>query len=143
MRPLSLLLSATLLVLASAASARTMPYPQIDDPQGSGSTVQVTGPARTSFVTPEQASHINGSYAMSNGWHLKVQTQSRFVDATIDREKPMRLYSVGADKFVSRDGKVAMQFNLGAMGDDMTMSYVPDSRLGQVVVISSSRMAQR
>ena len=140
MRPMSFLFSATLFVLASGASARTMPYPQPD--AESGSTVQVRAPAPAVFITEDQARLIDGSYAMSNGWRLKVQTGSRYIDARIDNEKPMRLRAVSEDKFVSRDGSVTMQFNLGEYGDDMTMSYVPDRRLAQVVVISS-RMAQR
>jgi hypothetical protein len=140
MRPMSLLFPATLFVLAFGASARTMPYPQLDD--GSGSTVQVTAPAAGAFITDDQAQQISGSYAMSNGWRMKVQTSSRYIDARIDDQKPMRLRAVSGDKFVSRDGSVTMQFNQGKYGDDMTMSYVPDRRLAQVVVISS-RMAQR
>ena len=140
MRPMSLLFPASLFVLACSASARTMPYPQLE--AESGSSVQVKAPAPAAFVTESQASQIRGSYAMSNGWRLKVETASRYIDARIDNEKPMRLRAVSGDKFVSRDGSVTMQFNQGESGDDMTMSYVPDRRLAQVVVISS-RMAQR
>ena len=35
-----------------------------------------------------------------------------------------------------------MEFNRGELGEDMQMSYVPDPRLAQVVVISSA-VAQR
>ena len=71
-----------------------------------------------------------------------METASRYIDARIDNEKPMRLRALSEDKFVSRDGSVIMQFNQGKYGEDMTMSYIPDRRLAQVVVISS-RMAQR
>jgi hypothetical protein len=43
---------------------------------------------------------------------------------------------------VSGDGNITMQFNLGASGDDMEMSYVPAGRLAQRVVLSS-RLALR
>jgi len=136
------LLPACLFILASAASARTMPYPQVDD-DTAGSTVQVTAPAASTFVTPEQASEIAGSYSMSNGWRTKVSMVSRrYIEARIDSEKPMRLRSVGNDTFVSRDGKVSMRFRQGEYADGMTMSFVPDARLAQVVVLSS-RIAQR
>jgi hypothetical protein len=108
----------------------------------SGSTVKVTAPLANAYITPDQASQISGTYLMSNGWRMKVSTASRYIDARIDKEKPMRLRAVSEDKFVSRDGSVTMQFKQGEAGDDMTMSYVPDPRLAQVVVISS-RMAQR
>ncbi|MBD8530357.1 MULTISPECIES: hypothetical protein [unclassified Massilia] len=136
------LLPACLLLLASAASARTMPYPQVDD-DTAGSTVQVTAPAASAFVTPDQAREIAGSYSMSNGWRTKVSMVSgRYIEARIDSEKPMRLRSVGNDTFVSRDGKVSMRFRQGEFADGMTMSFVPDGRLAQVVVLSS-RIAQR
>lgn len=136
------LLPACLLILASAASARTMPYPQVDDT--AGSTVQVRAPAAaTIFVTPDQASEIAGSYSMSNGWHTKVALVSgRYIEARIDGEKPMRLRSIGKDTFVSLDGKVSMRFRQGESADGMTMRFVPDTGLAQVVVLSS-RMAQR
>jgi hypothetical protein len=123
MRPISFLFPATLFVLACSASARTMPYPQPD--AESGPSVQVSAPGPAAFITEDKASQISGSYAMSNGWHMKVQTSSRYIDARIDDQKPMRLRAVSGDKFVSRDGSVTMQFNQGEYGDDMTMSYVP------------------
>jgi hypothetical protein len=140
MRPLSLLLPLSLLTLASGAGAQNLPYPQPDS--APISTVQVTAPIKPVLLFPGDAEQIAGAYAMSNGWRLKVEPGSRHIDATIDRQKPMRLLAVSSDKFVSRDGNVTMEFNQGSYGDDMTMSYVPDLRLAQVVVLSS-RMAQR
>lgn len=143
MRLLSLLLPACLLALSGAASARTLPYPQVDDTAGT-STVQVRAPAgATAYITPYQANQISGSYAMSNGWHMKVETLSgRYITARIDNEKPMRLRAVGEGKFASRDGNVTMEFIDDQFGTDVTMSYVPDARLAQVVTITS-RIAQR
>ena len=138
MRPLSLLLPASLLLLASSALAQTQPYPQT----APLSTVQVTAPARTVWIDRDQARELAGSYAMSNGWHLKIRPAVRHIDAAIDDQPPMRLMSVGEDKFVSADGNVTMEFNRGQAGDEMLMSYRPDPRLAQVVVISS-RLAQR
>ena len=141
MRPLSLLLSASLLVLSASASARTMPYPDADTPSP-GSTVQVSAPA-AAFVPDGVAEQIRATYALSNGWRLKVDTVTRrFIEARIDNQRMMRLHAVSKDRFVSRNGNVTMQFNQGEFGDDMTLSYVPDARLAQVVVISS-RLAQR
>lgn len=134
------LLSASLLLLASSAFAQTTPYPQADDP--SLSTVQVRAPSKTVWLNEVHAREIAGSYALSNGWDLRVRTASRFIDASVDGQKPMRLYHVEQDRFVSRDGNVAMHFNQGENGDMMTMRYVPDPRLAQVVELSA-RMAQR
>lgn len=139
MRPMSFLFPASLVVLAFSASAQTMPYPQPD--AASAPTVQVRAPAAPAYLTEEEGEQINGAYAMSNGWRLDVKAGARYLDARIDKQKPMRLQAVTPDTFVSRDGSVTMQFNQGQLGD-MVMSYIPDRRLAQVIVISS-RMAQR
>jgi hypothetical protein len=140
MRPLSLLLPASLLLLASTSLAQTTPYPQ---PAAAPiSTVQVSAPVKAIRIMSDQAQQLAGSYAMSNGWRLTVRPSSRSIKAAIDNEQPMQLMQVAQDKFVSHDGTVTMQFNQGEWGDDMTMSYVPNRDLAQVVVISS-RMAQR
>lgn len=140
MRPLSLLFPASLLALASSASAQTLPYPQPDT--ASISTVQVTAPAKTVRIRDDQARQIGGAYAMSNGWYLKVRTATRHIDATIDNERPLRLLAVAPYKFASRDGNVTMEFNRGQAGDEMMMSYRPDPRLAMVVVFTAP-MAQR
>jgi len=140
MRPLSLLLPAALFLVASSSLAQTTPYPQpAPEPM---STVQVTAPVKAMPIFGDQAEQLAATYAMSNGWRLKVKPSSRFISAVIDNEKPIRLVQVERDKFVSGDGKVTMQFNLGEWGDDMTMSYVPGQDLAQVIVVST-RMAQR
>jgi hypothetical protein len=140
MRPLNLLLPATLLALASSAGAQSLPYPQADSP--SSQVVEVTAPARSVRLKEEEARQVEGTYAMSNGWRMKVQATQRYIDARIDRQRPLRLRAVSPDRFVSADGNVAMEFNKGDWREDMTMSYVPDPRVAQVVVISA-RMAQR
>ena len=140
MRPLNLLLPAALLVLASSAGAQSLPYPQADSP--SSQVVEVTAPARSVRLHEDEARRVEGTYAMSNGWRMNVQATQRYINARIDRQKPLHLRAVSPDRFVSADGNVAMEFNKGDWGEDMTMSYVPDPRLAQVVVISA-RVAQR
>lgn len=140
MRPLSLLLPASMLVLAFSAEGQTLSYP----PQDTApiTTVQVTAPPKAIRISEEQAWQIGGSYAMSNGWYLKVRTTSRYIDATIDNEKPIRLVAVVPYRFASGDGNVTMEFNRGDSGDDMVMSYVPAPGLAQVV-LTSATLAQR
>ena len=139
MRPLVLLPAS--LLLAASAGAQNLPYPRVDD-TAAMSTVQVTAPPKTVRIRPDQAQIVKGTYAMSNGWYLKVRTGQRHIDATIDNERPMRLYAVAPYKFASSDGNVNMEFNRGTWGDDMLMSYKPDPRLAQVIVISTE-VAQR
>lgn len=140
MRPQLLLFPLSLLALASSASAQNLPYPQADS--ASTSTVQVTAPARNVRLTDEQEHYVAGAYALSNGWRLDVRTAPQHIDATIDERRPIRLYALSADKFVSRDGNISMEFNRGPTGDDMVMSYRPNPQLAQVVVLTS-RLAQR
>ncbi len=142
MRPLTMLFSASLLAIASSANAQnqSLPYPQADD--AAISTVEVTAPAKLRWVKEEQAWKIGGGYAMSNGWYLKVKPTLHHIVATIDDQKPMRLAAVSDYKFVSSDGNVIMEFNKGADGDDMVMSYIPDRRTAQRVTVSAL-VAQR
>ncbi|QNA87905.1 hypothetical protein G4G28_04470 [Massilia sp. Dwa41.01b] len=139
MRPLPLLLSASLLGLAFGAGAQDLPYPREMAPV---STVQVTAPIKPVWLTTEQEENVGGAYAMSNGWRLNVETSTDHINARIDNQRPLRLVAVSPDKFVSRDGNVTMEFNRGSSGTDMVMSYVPNPLLGQVIVISST-LAQR
>lgn len=140
MRALSLLLPASLLVLASSAGAQNLPYPP--SVSTAISTVQVTGVAKAARIREEQARKIRGTYAMSNGWNLKVRTTARYIDAAIDNEAPIRLLAVAPYRFASHDGNVTMEFNRGVEGDDMMMSYIPGPGLAQVV-LSSASVAQR
>lgn len=139
MRPLSFMLPASLCLLAAGTGAQNLPYPHDTAPI---STVQVSAPVRGTWVRPDQARLIAGAYDMSNGWYLRVRTAPRYIEATIDNEKPIRLVPVAPYKFVSGDGTVTMHFNEGNWGDEMSMSYMPDRRTAQVVVLSS-RVAQR
>ncbi|HEY0489718.1 MAG TPA: hypothetical protein VGD30_09425 [Telluria sp.] len=140
MHTLPLVLSASLLAVGASASAQSLPYPHPDT--APVSTVQVPAPVKSVWLRDDQARQVAGTYLMSNGWSLKVRPASRYIDAAIDSEKPMRLLAVSPDRFVSRDGNVTMEFNQGDAGDEMTMSYVPGRNLAQLVVITS-RMAQR
>ncbi|WP_332848736.1 hypothetical protein [Massilia sp. S19_KUP03_FR1] len=140
MRISSVLLPTALFLLASSAGAQSMPYPQADaEPDA---TVRVTGALKPVRIYDDQAQQIAGTYALSNGWRLKVNPSSHAIAATIDKQKPMRLFAVSPYKFSSRDGRVTMEFNRGDMGDEMVMSYAPDPRFAEMVVISSS-VAQR
>lgn len=135
-----ILLAASLLLPATGADAQTMPYPPADT--SPIASVQVSAPSKSLRIRTAEAEKISGAYEMSNGWHLRVLTSARYIDAIIDDEKPIRLAAIAPYRFVSGDGNITMDFNRGADGQDMRMSYVPDLRLGQRVVLVS-RLAQR
>ena len=126
------------LLLASNAGAQTAQYPATDD-VASVSTVRVTAPYRLNDAEVEA---VSGKYALSNGWRLGVENGVGGMVARIDRERPFRLIPVSADKFVSRDGNVIMEFNRGKLGDEMVMSYLPNQRFAVWQVVSAT-LAQR
>jgi len=143
MRPLSIVLSTSVL-LASSAGAQTQDYPSTES--GSISQVQVVAPSPSFQFRDYEAEAISGGYAMSNGWRMKVDPTSDGIVAQIDRQHPIRLVALSRDLYASRDGNVSMEFNRGALGDEMLMSYVPGSRTGQVAVVtvtSKTALAQR
>lgn len=136
MRPLSLLVCASLLVLGAGAGAQTQPYPRPDT--APLSTVTVTAPAKAIRLKPDEVKQIAGTYDLANGWQLEVRGKPDYIDATIDTEKPMRLKAVSKNKFVSGDGNVTMEFNQG-MGTDMKLSYVPDPSKPSMVSIPAQK----
>jgi hypothetical protein len=140
MRSLSLILPASLLLFASEVSAQSQNYPLADP--ASISSVQVTAPTQAFPFWNDDAEAISGAYAMSNGWRIKVEPAHDGIVAQVDKQRPIRLVALSQDRYVSRDGNVSMEFNRGARGDDMSMSYVPDSRTAQVVVVTAT-LAQR
>ena len=129
------------LLLMAQAGAQTAQYPSL----APGSTVQVTAPAPSYDIWPHEQDRVSGAYALSNGWRLDIEPSRDGIEARIDKRRPIRLVAISADKFVSLDGNVSMEFNRGDYGTDMLMSYVPESRdprLAQVIVVKAT-MAQR
>jgi hypothetical protein len=145
MRPLSLALPASLLLLAPIAGAQSGSYPVADDTTPI-TTVEVTAPPAPYLIGDYQIDAVTGAYRLSNGWHLKVEPGNNGIVARIDKQRPIRLVAQSPDRYVSRDGNVVMEFNRGDAHDDMMMSYVPrdatDPRLAQVIV-ATAKMAQR
>ena len=145
MRPLSLLLPVSLLLLAPSAGAQSGNYPVTDNRPIS--TVEVTAQPPTAFqMWDYQAEAVSGAYALSNGWRMKIQPARDGIVAQIDKQHPMHLIAQSPDRFVSRDGNVIMEFNRGDSREDMMMSYVPgdvmNPDLAQIIVVTAT-MAQR
>lgn len=141
MRTMSFVLSTALLLLASAASAQSQSYPS--GQPGDTTQVQVIAQAPPFKFRSDQAAWISGAYKMSNGWRLQVDPTYDGITAQIDKRRPIELVAVSPDRYVSSDGNVSMEFNRGQHGDEMLMSYVPDVRTAQVVVVSAVTLAQR
>jgi hypothetical protein len=146
MRALSLMLCPALLLAAAGAGAQTASAQAQDYPQTepeSISQVQVVAPTQSFAFREYEAEAISGGYKMSNGWKMKVDPSSDGIVAQIDRQRPIKLVALSPDLYASRDGIVSMQFNRGPLGEDMLMSYVPGPHMAQVVVTSTSTLAQR
>ncbi|CAH0145261.1 hypothetical protein SRABI118_00388 [Massilia sp. Bi118] len=145
MRSRVLILPASLLLLASSAGAQTQAQTQ-DYPLTTPETmlrVEVMAETPAFTFRDYEAEAISGAYAMSNGWRMKVDPSADGIVAQIDKQPPIRLVALSRDRYATRDGNVAMEFNRGALGDEMLMSYVPGSRTAQMVVITTARLAQR
>jgi hypothetical protein len=140
MRPQTLILPVSLLVMASSAGAQEQRDTQ-SAPE-SVSQVQVTAEAPPFQFRDYEAQWVSGGYHLSNGWGLKVDAASDGIVAQINKERPIRLVAVSQNRYITRNGTVVMEFNRGAEGDEMLMSYVPDSRTAQRVVVTST-LAQR
>lgn len=136
MRPLSLLISASLVAFAAGASAQTQPYPRPDT--APISTVTVTPSAQAVRLRPEEIKEIAGNYDMANGWQLEVRGKPEYIDATIDTEKPLRLKAVSKNKFVSGDGNVMIEFKQGS-DHHMKLSYAPDPSKPSMVSIPAHK----
>ncbi|WP_156116633.1 hypothetical protein [Massilia sp. 9096] len=136
MRTLYLAIPVCLVLAAPNAGAQSKDYPATDST--SLLTVQVTAPPQAIHVSEDETMPISGTYAMSNGWRMHVQPARDGIVAKIDKERPMRLLAVSADKYMTRDGNVVMEFNRGRDRDDMMMSYVPTSNLAAVVVMTAN-----
>lgn len=85
-----------------------------------------------------EAIALRGSYQMSNGWLLYVRPDRRRVFADLNEKGPVELLPVSADKFISADRKMAMEFNLGANGNEMVMRYTPDDVAAHSLVLTST-----
>jgi hypothetical protein len=138
MRPLFLILGASLL-LASSAGAQEQDRPSAGSDV---SQVQVTAPTQPFRFWEYEAEAITGAYAMSNGWRMKINPAQDGIVAQIDRRHPIRLIAQSRSRYVSRDGNVIMEFNRGVDQDEVLMSYVPDDRLAQRIVVTAT-LAQR
>jgi hypothetical protein len=131
--------------LAMAQAGRTTAAPQIDEEVKQAlAEVQVRGQPRHYRLEPSEIKQVSGTYAMSNGWTVRVVPRMRHVYMHINDKPPIELFPQSADKFASADGNIATVFNLGMLGDDIVMSYVPDSRLSdQRVIVGSGVLAAR
>ena len=139
MRISLLTIPASLVLLASVAQAQS-----VTDPSPASTTMQTVQVTAPFLINDSETETVSGQYAMSNGWRLKVEPASNGIVARIDRDRPIKLVALSADKFVSRDGNVTMDFNRGAYGDEMLMTYISNEPLAaRYVITATARLASR
>ncbi len=138
--PLALAVALPLALLAADAAGQSRQYPLTGS--DAISSVQVTAPARAVNIHQQDLDAVRGAYAMSNGWRMKVSTAAGGIRAQIDRQPAIYLVALSPDRYASRDGNVTMEFNRGDTRDDMLMSYMPNDRLAQRIVVKAT-LAQR
>jgi hypothetical protein len=132
---------AALLMVSPYAGAQSQDYPLIEHSEVS--TIQVRAD-RPYHFTAQKTEDIKGTYDLSNGWTLHVRPAAhRGIIAQIDSQPPMRLVALSDDRFTTVDGNVQMHFDLGSLGDDMSMTYVPSSRSVAWITVTSNTMAAR
>jgi hypothetical protein len=107
--------------------------------------VQVSGKARRHRLDADEAKKVAGTYAMSNGWTLRVTPRVRQIHIQINDGPPIPLIAQSGDKFASADGNIATVFNLGPWQEDVVMSYVPTGALAseRLVIGSAAALASR
>ena len=129
---------------ATQSSQSAAASPVNDEIRQALSEVQVRGQTRRHALNTDEARKVRGTYAMSNGWTVRVMPQARRVFIAINDGAPIELLAQSASKFASADGNIATMFNLGPWEEDVVMSYVPDSRLSdQRVIIGSGSLVAR
>lgn len=140
MRISLLAIPALMFLVAPGAGAQSANYPASDT--DAIATVQVTAPPHGVRVSSDETRAVAGMYALSNGWNMHVRPALNGLYAWIDEQPPMRLIALSPDKYVTRNGSVAMEFNRGADADQMLMSYVPQQNLAAVVTVRATMAAR-
>lgn len=144
MRTASVVLSlSTVIVLAAACGARAQGLPVAPGEPGVLPEIRVVAAMPHYRLKLNEARAVRGSYKMSNGWTFDVkQPDWRRLFVQINQGRAVEVIPISPDKFVSADGNMAMEFNLGTAADEMVLRYVPDAASAQVVVLTAT-LAQR
>lgn len=143
MRTSSVLLSlSTLVVLAAGGGACAQALPAAPGEPAVLPEIQVLASMPRYPIKLKEASAVRGIYEMSNGWTMEVRPDWRRVFVEINGRRPVEVIALSPDKFVSRDGSMAMEFNLGTGGNEMVLRYVPDA-LAARAVVATATLARR
>lgn len=129
-------------VLATCLDARAQALPSAPGDSGVLPEITVVAAMARYPIRLDEARAVRGMYVMSNGWTLDVHPDWHRVIARIDQRGPVELVPLSPERFVSADGRMAMEFNLGVAGNEMVLRYVPDDATAHVVTATAT-MARR
>ena len=114
------------LSLAAAAAAAQQPSAQNHaQTERAMSEIQVTA-AQYKPVRAELDA-ITGIYELDDGATLRVARTNRRVKAALGQVGGVDLVPVGPYTYMARDRSLLVQFNLGTLGEDVLVTYNPDS----------------
>lgn len=123
---------------AACCSAGAQPLPTAPGAESILPEIRIAATMPRYPIRLQEARAVRGIYAMSNGWTMAVRPDWKKVYAEIDRRGEVELVALSADRFVSVDGRMAMEFNVGAQGDEVVLRYIPDAATAQVVEVRST-----
>lgn len=133
-----LLSSVTLAVLAGSSGAGAQALPIAPGEPQVLPEIRVVETMPRYPIRLKEALAVRGIYEMSNGWLLDITPNWRRVFADLNGKGPVELLPVSADKFISADRRMAMEFNLGTNGNEMVMRYTPDDVAAHSIVLTST-----
>jgi hypothetical protein len=131
----------SLVLLAAACGADAQALPAAPG-QSALPEIEVVAAMPQYPIRLAEARKVRGIYQLSNGWTLDVTPDWRKVYADINGRGKIEMLPLSPDKFISADGNVAMEFNLGVNEDEMVMRCRPDASVAQVLVVRAT-LAQR
>jgi hypothetical protein len=120
---------AALVIAADTAAAQQpatpMPAAQADQSMGS---IQVNATPDRFKPQPAELSAVMGTYNLDNGAVLRVGSEHRKVTVYhAPNGRPVELIPVGRYVYMASDRSLLMEFNLGELGEDVMVTYSPDS----------------
>lgn len=143
MRTSSVFLSlSTIFMLAGSCNVGAQAVPIAPGEPSVLPEISVMAAAPRFPIRLEQVRKVRGLYAMSNGWTMEVRPDWRRMYVQLGTRPEVEVIPVSPDKFVSADGSMAMEFNLGPSENEVVLRYVPDASTAQVIEVRST-MAQR
>ena len=120
---------AALVIAADTAAAQTpaapQGAPQADQAMGS---IQVNAPFKRYKPQPEEVADALGTYDLDNGAVLRVARDHRKLTVYhAPNGAAVELIPVGRYIYMAGDRSLMMEFNRGELGEDVLVTYNPDT----------------